>query len=284
LSFSIAAPATGSRSRPPGNWRAVELAHDPALRPAPLPAVPSASAALRAPSLAHAAPSTAREAEPVVTAPPPRAVDFARSIVLIHLKTPRVARLHDGTVLVGVERAFHVRLDLLRVVESHTDEVATTPLKRKRRGRLTEEWLGSTTRPVFSVEGASRLVLCAPSGSEITPVELVDEVLYLREDHVGGFDDGLAYECGRLAVGDGEAVAMVQLQGQGFVVLESPTALASVETFPQSHALVQRDTVVGWVGRLVPRSLTASEAPGGARGWVAFSGEGLVIVDVSRRR
>ena len=37
--------------------------------------------------------------------------------------------------------------------------------------------------------------------------------------------------------------------------------------------------VVAWSGRLLSRALLASEAPGGAHGLAAFSGEGMVLLD-----
>jgi hypothetical protein len=45
---------------------------------------------------------------------------------------------------------------------------------------------------------------------------------------------------------------------------------------------VRAALVVAWSGRLLPRSLLASEAPAGARGLAAFSGEGMVLVDGRR--
>jgi hypothetical protein len=37
--------------------------------------------------------------------------------------------------------------------------------------------------------------------------------------------------------------------------------------------------VLGWLGRLVPRALPASEAPAGLGGFMTFAGEGMVILD-----
>ena len=42
---------------------------------------------------------------------------------------------------------------------------------------------------------------------------------------------------------------------------------------------VRAALVVAWSGRLLPRALLASEAPGGAHGLAAFSGEGMVLLD-----
>jgi hypothetical protein len=46
-----------------------------------------------------------------------------------------------------------------------------------------------------------------------------------------------------------------------------------------SHPVaVRSDRVLGWVGRLFPRVVTAEEGPGDGSSMVSFSGEGTVLV------
>jgi hypothetical protein len=63
-------------------------------------------------------------------------------------------------------------------------------------------------------------------------------------------------------------------------VLAAPPALSAVEVEGGRQVLLRGLGIVGWVGALVPRAVPASEAPGGARGFCAFVGEGMVLVDV----
>ena len=70
------------------------------------------------------------------------------------------------------------------------------------------------------------------------------------------------------------------VRGEGAVVLVTPTPMGSVEVENGRNVLVRAQSVIGWMGALVPRVLLPSESPAGARGLVAFAGEGMVLVDV----
>jgi uncharacterized protein (AIM24 family) len=107
---------------------------------------------------------------------------------------------------------------------------------------------------------------------------LRDEVAFVREEHLLGFDALLEYENGRLAVGDGEGALMVQLRGAGTVLLELVDPLATLEVTAASGVAVRREILVGWIGRLGPRVLPLGEAPCGQRGLAGFSGDGTVLV------
>ena len=97
-----------------------------------------------------------------------------------------------------------------------------------------------------------------------------------------GFDLSLHYENGRLGVGglSGDASPVVQLRGSGTLLLEIASELLAIEVRDAkgAGATVRKEVVVGWVGRLLPRLLSADEAPCGQRGLVGFSGEGTVLV------
>jgi hypothetical protein len=71
---------------------------------------------------------------------------------------------------------------------------------------------------------------------------------------------------------------MVQLRGAGAVLLELLDPIAALDVTSERGAILRREVLVGWVGRLVPRALSLSESPCGQRGLVAFSGDGLLLV------
>ncbi len=108
---------------------------------------------------------------------------------------------------------------------------------------------------------------------------LEEDHFYLREEALIGFETSVAYENGRLPAGDGEAIGMVQLRGPGTVVAQLLESTSALEIIDARTTAVRAVLVLGWIGRLVPRALLASEAPAGARGFVAFTGEGMVLVD-----
>jgi hypothetical protein len=92
------------------------------------------------------------------------------------------------------------------------------------------------------------------------------------------FELSLEYENGRLAVGEGDTTLMVQLRGAGAVLLELLDPVVALDVTSERGAILRREVLVGWVGRLVPRALSLGESPCGQRGLVAFSGDGLLLV------
>ena len=75
-----------------------------------------------------------------------------------------------------------------------------------------------------------------------------------------------------------EAIRVVQLRGEGVVLLELAAPLGAIPVAASRPVTVRRDAIAGWLGRLVPRVLPAAEAPAGQRGLLSFVGEGTVLV------
>lgn len=267
VSFSIAAPARA----PSGTWRAVEPGQLPAVAPPPRP--PSLAPA---PSLGALAPSVPPPAQ--VTTDVPTVAALARDAALVPPRDARIAATPSGLVVVRIDDSFATRLEAIRAIVAGAGGVASEVLPRRTRGRALEQSLGGAIAPIVSLRGSSELVLGARGEQRLVPFLLEDDFVYVREDALVGFEGRLAYESGRLAVGDGDAVPVVHLTGTGAVVLELADRLVSVEVAGDRTATLRRDAIVGWTGRLLPRSLAPSESPGGARGMIAFSGEGAVLV------
>jgi uncharacterized protein (AIM24 family) len=191
-----------------------------------------------------------------------------------------VARHPSGLVLVQAANGFAVRLEAIRsmALSAPTGE----PLARRVRGRVTDEPLGGPASPIIDLPGKSELCLAAGERCQLAPLALSEEPLYLREEALVGFEPGVTYENGRLPVGDGDAIAMVQLRGPGTIVASLPETHHAVEVVEGRNVTVRAAYVVAWSGRLLPRALFASESPAGARGLVAFTGEGMVLLDGRR--
>ncbi len=152
-------------------------------------------------------------------------------------------------------------------------------LQRRTRGRVLDEPLGGPSSPLVELSGRVELSLAPAAGQRLWPIVLEEEAVYLREDALSGFEMSVTYENGRLPVGDGDSIPMVQLRGPGTVVATVPQEVAAVELTEGRTTAVRALAVLGWIGRVVPRGLLPSEAPGGVRGLVAFAGEGMVLLD-----
>jgi len=250
---------------------------DPVVRPPLLPSIPPAYDVARLPppaSLRETAPASLR---PQATAPR-RPADLAREALLLFPRDLPVSTHVGGAVLVQAASGFATRLEAVRSMTYAAGQTSTA-LQRRARGRVLDEPLGGPAAPLVELAGKVELVLGAAAFRKLAVIALDDEALYLREDTLTGLSTSVGWENGRLPVGDGEAVPMVQLRGPGTVVISLPERFASIEVVEGRGVAVRGGSVLGWLGRVVPRALLASEAPGGVRGFVAFAGEGMVLLD-----
>lgn len=246
----------------------------PSLRGEMMPLPPAALSAPLPPSTLI--PEALSERPP--RAAPPAAIDRAlRDMLIVYPRALPIALHPSGVVLVQAASGFAARLEAIRSMALGGPGVE--PMPRHIRGRQIDEPLGGAAAPILNLPGKSELVLAASKGRKLVPLALGEDPLYLREDALIGFEPSVTYENGRLPVGDGDAIAMVQLRGPGAVVAALPEEHYAVEVTEGRSTTVRSALVVAWFGRLLPRALFASEAPAGARGLVAFSGEGMVLLD-----
>jgi hypothetical protein len=228
-------------------------------------------------------------------APPPRAWIEAPPLANF-IEDARLERIGDGpgvTVLGSRLARIEIDQDLsplgfafrLESLRSYTGTVDRDLLARQTRvdavpsdGNAGETFGGIGT-PFATMKGPGQLVVGPRTSQRVVAFTLYDDVVFFREDAVVGFDLSLHYENGRVGVGSAarDGLPLVQLKGQGTVLLELAADLLALEV--KSGGLTARkEIVVGWVGRLFPRSLTGEDAPGGQRGLIGFSGEGVVLV------
>jgi Tetratricopeptide repeat len=305
LNFALAEPGT-TESRQADKWHAVELGK----APAPRIAMPARERGFHEALTVTPPPSdVARQlAQPQVRGSVPPSVPpepISRAALDSRLVFPEdtdVALHATGAVLLrtGPARPFAVRLEAMRLAAGM---LTATVLPRRspsaRDGAIkdTAEVLGGFTSPLARLEGRAELVLGARPGHQLVPLELDGDVAFVREELLLAFDLALAYENGRLALEEArpggvtrEGEGIVQLRGKGALVLElvaprTPTPIedvgfATLAATAAHPVMVRREWIVGWIGRLLPRPLGASEAPGAQRGLVAFAGEGTVLVAI----
>ena len=287
----LAKGAQGRTQPPPlpvmmtGDARSAGVAHEVVTMPPAPPMVSPAAVSTRlvppppdAPVPLSFPSSPPREATPAGerSVAPSLFADAAEAPVALHARGVLLVRITDDS-------PFAAKLESLRVV---LGAPTTRVLHRRVRDADTHEVLGGIGTPLVRVSGNVQLVLAAKAGHALIPMALRDELAFVREEALLGFELRLAYENGRLALepagegvrAAGEGAHVVQLRGTGALVLELAGELASVPCAPGRTLLVRREWIVGWLGRLVPRASPPAESPMGQRGLIAFSGEGTVLV------
>ncbi len=289
LSFALAEPEAAKAEG--GSWHSVEPG---AASPAPLRPAAGSSGARKARhdtldwgtrAIEPKEPGGGHEVRSEGGSRAPRPVkDIARDVLLRFPgrveEEGAVAMMPSGLALVrtvagGRERDFAVRLEAVR---SYSGTIATTVLQRQTRGQITQETFGGLGAPMASVSGDAEMVLGPRPSHRIVSFVLRDDVAFVREELLLGFEMRLSFENGRLAVGDGESFAMVQLRGTGAALVELMDPMASLEVTASRSVHIRREALVGWVGRLIPRELSLGEAPLGQRGLLSFSGEGAILL------
>jgi hypothetical protein len=228
---------------------------------------------------------------PVVRTPVPRSTAgdalllarLARELLLPFPSAPGLVLHQNGLVLVRVEKGFVTRLGQIQLLAAEGPAFKTSPVQRRMRNRTLDEPLGGTETPLIMLSGAGCLALSPGENGRLWPFRMDGDFLFVREEVLAGFEETVSYENGRLAAFEGEAVALVQLRGRGGVVLRSEGPVVSIDVKAEKSAIVARETVLGWAGRLLPRELSPEEAPGGSRRLISFAGEGTVFAAVKGR-
>jgi uncharacterized protein (AIM24 family) len=105
------------------------------------------------------------------------------------------------------------------------------------------------------------------------PLRLADDVLYVREDRVLGFEGSLTWEAGHVP---NTGLPMLQFRGRGTVALELPGDAIAIKVTDDKPTLLSAARLYGWVGRLVPHG---ARMPGTAPFQLGCQGEGVVLLE-----
>lgn len=291
--FSRARPEADSDPSRSGRWRAVELG-DASVPPLPRqrrapslvgrlgPVVPAISDPSELGRDSVPPPASLR-APPSMRAPMATSGTLALEGGLAFPEPPARVLIHGsriGTFVTG--EGFFGRSDALSSVVRTGEPLAPAPLMRRLRGRETAEPFGPGSSVWHSYEGACRGVVIAGRDRMLWAIELGGEFVYVRESSLLAFESSVRYENGRLAAGGREPVAMVQLSGTGFAVLETHGAVSALSVGQDTQAVVRVDDVMGWTGRLLGQAVGIEASPGRLPGAVSFSGEGALLLDLDR--
>jgi uncharacterized protein (AIM24 family) len=156
-------------------------------------------------------------------------------------------------------------------------DLAFVPEMKRFRGRAADTTFGPPGTPIFRVTGNGMLVNGAGAGQFLVLV-LKDDIVYLREELVFGFDGQVVWENGRIPQRSGEEVPLVHFRGKGRLVLQLKGGLRALKVEPERSAWVALPGLVGWFGRIVPK-VVQREGVGDSVRWVECIGEGTLLLD-----
>lgn len=231
-------------------------------------------------AVADAAPSTAG-------APTNRAAAGARGPQpLSEFATARLVRPEDGDQPFELSAGGFLIVRVADKMYSRTEGVDVTggsltyePAHRRARGQSRGEPFATAGRPMFQVTGKGHLI-AAPLGGQFTAVALDEDIFYLREDLLFAFEPVLRWENGHVP-GSRATIPMVQFRGTGAIAFRTTRPLLTVKLAADKVLYVDASALAGWIGRVVPRAVTAAaaDAGGAAELFVECSGEGVVLVE-----
>jgi uncharacterized protein (AIM24 family) len=282
------APVTAASPAPvtataPAPVTAASPAPVTAAAPAPVTAAVSAPIAFVVPAPSTTAPVIAPEAEPAARAPvtatdvPALAAEGPVELAAVPLLGFVLARLGLGVappaprgeaIRLGVGDEAFVRAGAALAAVG----VRFEPAFRRAQGRSSAEPLAPDGAPFFRLIGPGDVWVAGAPGAW-QAVALEDDILYVREDRVLAFDGGVSWEAGSVP---GDGLRLLQFRGRGCVVLRLDAPPVAVKVTEDRPALVARDHLLGWVGRLVTHK---QRAPGPAPFHLTCQGEGVVLFD-----
>lgn len=159
-----------------------------------------------------------------------------------------------------------------------TGTLSVSTAQRRSRGRLEDAALGDSGGDFLKYDGRGELWL-APSGPQtrLLALSLEEDILFIRQSRVVAFDQDVAWEAGRLP---GDSLALIQLRGTGRAVLDIGEERFRAFRVPENRPIwVERDRLLGWVGRVVAQSVKPDGKLPRRRGsLVACEGEGVLLV------
>jgi uncharacterized protein (AIM24 family) len=113
-----------------------------------------------------------------------------------------------------------------------------------------------------------------------TVLDLGPDAAYLREEALFGFEDGIAFENGRVPSSVAGELHLVHLRGRGRFLLATAGEPVTVDVQPGSPLKVPLSALVGWLGGLTPRVCAlVEEEQAPVIVAVELVGEGRVIAD-----
>ncbi|WP_395822812.1 tetratricopeptide repeat protein [Archangium minus] len=161
---------------------------------------------------------------------------------------------------------------------AYTGQLQFQPEMKRFRGRATDELFGEGSEQLVRVSGRGVLFLESAESRGFLVVDLGEEGAYLLEGCVFAFEEGVAFENGKVPSDVVPDLDLVYLRGQGRVVLRLSGALRSVAVSGDGPVTVPLSHLVGWQGKVTPRVVVLPGDNGSPRGAMELSGEGFALI------
>jgi uncharacterized protein (AIM24 family) len=216
--------------------------------------------------------------------PPPPPPPHALPITVTSFATHHLIRPDDGDQPFELAASGSLIVRVRGRVLSRTEGVSVSggelsyePATKRVRGRTTEDPFGSDKQPMFIVTGKGHLV-AQPRGGVFLALQLVDDVLYVREDLVFAFEERLGWENGHVPGSQGD-IPVVQFRGEGCLAIRTRRPPLTVKLAPEKVLYVDAGALAGWIGRVIPRVVVPAAGGDASAPFVECTGEGVVLVE-----
>jgi tetratricopeptide (TPR) repeat protein len=181
----------------------------------------------------------------------------------------------EGTLGVAVAGEVRVRLDGLFATQG---KLTLAGEVKRFRGRAIDKPFGEGPLRMHRVSGEGTL-LFRTQGRRFSALDLGPDAAYLREEILFGFEDGIAFENGRVPSSSGE-LNLVHLRGRGRFLIATAGEPVAVDIAAGVPLRLPLAALVGWMGALTPRVCPLIDDPA----WppvvaVELTGEGRVLAD-----
>jgi uncharacterized protein (AIM24 family) len=180
-----------------------------------------------------------------------------------------------AVLAVSVGGELRVRLDGLFASRGR---IAVAGEMKRFRGRATENAFGDGPTRMHRASGEGTLFFRA-AGRRFTALELAGDAAYFREEAVFAFEEGVAFENGRVPSQVSAELNLVHLRGRGGFLLVTDGDPVAIDVGPSAPLRLPLAALVGWTGALTPRLTEPVDEGDAAPVGVELSGEGRVLAD-----
>jgi uncharacterized protein (AIM24 family) len=149
-------------------------------------------------------------------------------------------------------------------------------MTKRVRGRLTQEPFGSGDDAMCFATGTG-VVVVSPRGGRFTALALDKELIYLRESAVFAFEDSLLWEHGRIPGGGPGGMQVLQLAGEGRLVVRTRRAPYTLGLGGGEVFYVEQEALLGWLGSVIPQQMKGAD--GAPTQFIVCNGEGTLILE-----
>lgn len=207
--------------------------------------------------------------------------DFSKSLEISKADSPSLRMINDDLFQIVLRGGqVHSRLTGLMAFE---ENLTFEPEFKRFKGKETNALFGNKDNLIVKISGEGQL-LFSPKNEKIHLFLLEDEMLYLTESNIFGFQEGISWENGRIHEKGSEDIDLIQFKGRGIIALATKSKLASIQLAYTSPLLVDVSSLIGWYGKILPKVIALiapSEGAMGKKNMVELKGEGCVLLEES---